>query len=106
MEDDIRDEDTNARDGGNASFRVLWGILMKLNRGLQRTVSCGNEQGMSMAEIIDELPKLTHHQRRELCQKIIELEAHGDDIALADDAARQGFAMLDEMEAHDAARGQ
>jgi len=59
---------------------------------------------MSMAEIIDELPRLTHHQRRELCQKIIELEAGSGDIALCDEAARQGFAMLDEMEAQDADR--
>ena len=59
---------------------------------------------MSMTEIIDELPRLTHHQRRELCQKIIDLEANGEDIALADEAARQGFAMLDEMEAQDTPR--
>ena len=59
---------------------------------------------MSMAEIINELPKLTHHQRRELCQKIIELEAGSSDIALSDEAARQGFAMLDQMEAQDAKR--
>ena len=52
---------------------------------------------MSMAEIIDELPKLTHHERRELCQKIIELESHAEDIDLCDEAAREGFAMLDQF---------
>jgi hypothetical protein len=57
---------------------------------------------MSIAEIMDELPKLSHHQRRELCQKIIELEAEPEDIALSDQAARDGFAMLDQMEAQDA----
>ena len=66
--------------------------------------SSSNMQCMSMAEIIDELPKLTHHQRRELCQKIIELEAGSGEIACCDDAARQGFAVLDEMEAQDADR--
>jgi hypothetical protein len=59
---------------------------------------------MSMAEIIDELPKLTHHERRELCRKIVEIESHGEDIDLCDEAAREGFAMLDEMEAQDAPR--
>jgi len=59
-----------------------------------------------MTEIIDELPKLTHHQRRELCQRIIGLEAYGDDIAFADETAREGFAMLDQMEAQDASRAE
>ena len=57
---------------------------------------------MSMAEIIQELPKLTHHQRRELCQKIIALEADTQEIALCDDAAREAFATLDQMEDQDA----
>jgi len=59
---------------------------------------------MSMVEIIKELPRLTHRQRRELCQKIIELEAGNEDIALCDESERQGFAMLDQMESQDAAR--
>ena len=59
---------------------------------------------MSMAEIIDELPKLTHQERRELCRKIVEIESKGEDIDLCDEAARAGFAMLDEMEARDAPR--
>jgi hypothetical protein len=60
-------------------------------------------KGMSMAEIIEELPRLTHHQRRDLCRKIIEMEAESEDIALSEQAAREGFAMLDQMEARDAA---
>ena len=59
---------------------------------------------MSMAEIIDELPKLTHHERRELCRKIVEIESQGEDIDLCDEAAREGIAMLDQMEAQDAPR--
>jgi len=59
---------------------------------------------MSMAEIIDELPKLTHHERRELCRKIVEIESLGEDIDLCDEAAREGFGMLDEMEAQDPPR--
>ncbi len=59
---------------------------------------------MRMAEIIDELPKLTHHERRELCRKIVEIESQGEEIDLCDEAAREGFAMLDQMEAQDAPR--
>ena len=57
-----------------------------------------------MAEIIDELPKLTHHERRELCRKIVEIESQGEDIDVCDETAREGFAMLDQMEAEDASR--
>ena len=59
---------------------------------------------MSMAEIIDELPRLTHHERRELCRKIVEIESQSEDIALCDEAAHEGFSMLDEMESQDAPR--
>ena len=71
---------------------------------LRETISSHIMQHMSMTEIIEELPRLSHHQRRELCQKIIELEAEHEDIAHCDEAARQGFAMLDQMESPDAAR--
>ena len=57
---------------------------------------------MSMVEIIDELSKLTHQERRELCRKIVEIESQGEDMDLCDEAAREGFAMLDQMEAQDA----
>jgi hypothetical protein len=57
---------------------------------------------MSMAEIIDELPKLTHQERRQLCRKIVEIESQGEDVDLCDEAAREGFAMLERMEAQDA----
>jgi hypothetical protein len=58
---------------------------------------------MSMAEIIDELPKLSHQQRLELCQRIIALEAEQEDLAAADYSAREGCAILDAMEAEDEA---
>jgi hypothetical protein len=57
-----------------------------------------------MADIIDELPKLTHQQRREICQRIISLEAEQEDISACDATALAGFALLDQMEAEDAAR--
>ena len=58
---------------------------------------------MSMAEIIEELPKLSHQQRRELCQRIIAMEAQAEDLAACDQSALQGFVLLDQMEAEDQA---
>jgi hypothetical protein len=61
---------------------------------------------MSLSEIIDTLPTLSHQERRELCRRVLELESESEDIALCDHVAREGFAMLDRLEAEDAARGQ
>lgn len=58
---------------------------------------------MSIAEIIEELPKLTHHERRELCQKIIALEAEQEELMACDEAADAGFAELDRLESEDSA---
>jgi hypothetical protein len=60
---------------------------------------------MSLAEIIDELPALSHQERRELCCRVLELESEQEDIMLCDHLAREGLAMLDRMEEEDAARG-
>lgn len=49
------------------------------------------------------LPMLTHQQRRELCQRIIALEAEQSDLAMCDRTAGEGFSMLDQMEGEDAA---
>jgi hypothetical protein len=54
---------------------------------------------MSLSEIIDELPRLSHQERRELCRRVIDLESEHDDMVLCDHIAREGFAMLDRMEA-------
>jgi hypothetical protein len=56
---------------------------------------------MSVTEIIEELPRLSHSERRTLCRKIIAMEAEQEEIVMCDDTARQGFATLDEMEAED-----
>jgi len=61
---------------------------------------------MSLSEILEELPSLSHQERRELCRRVLELEPESEDIALCDHVAREGFAMLDRMEAEDEARGQ
>jgi len=56
---------------------------------------------MSLTEIIAELPKLTHQQRRELCQRIIALEAEQEELTASDHAADAGFAVLDQLESED-----
>jgi hypothetical protein len=62
---------------------------------------------MSLAEILDELPRLTHEERRLLCRRALALDAEAAaEIAVAEQAADEGFALLDRMEAEDEARGQ
>ena len=57
---------------------------------------------MSISEIIEELPKLSHSQRRELCQRIIDLEQERADIEICDQLAADAFVDLDRMEEGDA----
>jgi hypothetical protein len=59
---------------------------------------------MSLAEILDELPRLTHEERRLLCRRALALEA-AEDVAVLEHTAAEGFALLDRMEAEDHARG-
>lgn len=61
---------------------------------------------MSLTEIIEELPRLSHQERRELCRRVIDLESEQEDMMLCDHIAREGFAMLDRLEAEEEARGQ
>jgi hypothetical protein len=59
---------------------------------------------MSLTEILDELPRLTHEQRRLLCRRAIAID-EADEVAVLEHAAAESFAMLDRMEAEDSARG-
>jgi hypothetical protein len=59
---------------------------------------------MSLDEIIEELPKLTHQERRELGLRLLALESDAD-LALCDSLAAEGFAMLDQLELEDQLRG-
>ena len=61
---------------------------------------------MSAIEIINELPKLTEAERRAVRQKLSELAAQNEDIALCNQAALEGALMLDRMEDEDARRQQ
>jgi hypothetical protein len=59
---------------------------------------------MSATEIINELPKLTEAELRSIRQRLLELAAQNEDVALCDQAALEGAMMLDRMEEDDARR--
>ena len=58
---------------------------------------------MSAAEIINELPKLSAAEVRLVRQRLLELAAQTEDVALCDQAALEGAMILDRLEAEDAA---
>lgn len=47
---------------------------------------------MTFLDIIEELPALSHQERRELCRRVLELESESEDVALCHHLAREGFA--------------
>jgi len=53
---------------------------------------------MSRAEIIFEIPKLSHEARREIMRCIIETEKEAATLADCDQRALERFQMLDAME--------
>jgi hypothetical protein len=57
---------------------------------------------VSATEIISELPKLTHAERRTIAQRLFELESEVQILADCDRRANDNFLLLDEMEADDA----
>jgi hypothetical protein len=56
---------------------------------------------MSKAEILAEIPKLSHQERREIMRLIVEAEQDAETLAECDRLARERFQMLDAMEAED-----
>ena len=56
---------------------------------------------MSRAEIISEIPKLSHQARREIMRCIMETEAESVILAECDQRALERFQMLDALEAED-----
>ena len=60
--------------------------------------------GMSAAEIIEELPRLTETDRRAIRQKLVEIANADPDVALCNQSAMEGPMMLDGMEDDDARR--
>ncbi|MBK8476703.1 MAG: hypothetical protein IPL39_10405 [Opitutaceae bacterium] len=59
---------------------------------------------MSLNEILDELPRLTREERRLLCRRALAVD-EADEVETLEYSAVEGFALLDRMEAEDAARG-
>jgi len=53
---------------------------------------------MSTAEIINELPKLSISERREIIRYLIELEEAKDAIQFSYESADMAFQLLDEIE--------
>ncbi len=53
---------------------------------------------MSTAEIIRELPRLTESERREVCEKLLELIRQDEDVKACDEAAIEGARLLDGAE--------
>jgi hypothetical protein len=56
---------------------------------------------VSTAEIISEIPKLSHEARREIMRCIIQAEEEAVTLAECDQRALERFQMLDSMEAGD-----
>ena len=59
---------------------------------------------MSFSEILEELPTLSHQERRELGLRLLSFEAD-DDLSLCDHVAAEGFTVLDQLELEDQLRG-
>ena len=59
---------------------------------------------MSAAEIIAELSRMSVRERREIAQRLLELEADAEALRMADEVADQGFQILDQMEDDGAAK--
>jgi len=59
---------------------------------------------MSFAEVLAEIPVLTHQQRRELALRLLEMDSSGaelEDMAVCEHSATLGFSVLDLIEAAD-----
>jgi hypothetical protein len=61
-------------------------------------------QGVSAAEIIQELPRLTEAERRAVRQKLLELAAKDEQVQLCEQTALEGARLLDRMEDKDVRR--
>ena len=63
-----------------------------------------NVRAVSTAQILIELPHLSHSDRREIARRLIELEEEAQTLADCDARADGNFQLLDAMEAEDDAR--
>jgi hypothetical protein len=58
--------------------------------------------GMSAAEIIHELPKLSEVERRAIRQVLLEIANRDEGVAVCNQAALEGALLLDRLENEDA----
>jgi len=63
-----------------------------------------NEATMSTSEILEQLPKLSRKERREILNRLIELDEDAEILEERRRLADASFLMLDAMEAEDAER--
>lgn len=56
---------------------------------------------MSKTEILAELPRLSHQERREIIERILDMEQEAQVLADCDRRADERFLLLDAMEAED-----
>ena len=56
---------------------------------------------MSKAEILAELPRLDHRERREIARALFDIEADAQTLADCDRRSDEHFLMLDALEAQD-----
>ncbi len=59
---------------------------------------------MSVAEIINELPRLSEAERRAIREQLLVIANQDPDVALCNQAALDGAVMLDRLEDEDARR--
>ena len=59
---------------------------------------------MSTAQILTELPRLSHAERREIVRRLIALEEEAQTLADCDARADANFQLLDAMEVEDDTR--
>ena len=71
------------------------------NKPIEASKLRRNGFSMSKAEIIAELPRLSHRERREIIQCILDMEQEAQLLADCDRRADERFLMLDAMEAED-----
>ena len=84
----------NNRSDGERGIRPAWLVASLTNEAVQSKL-----QGMGLAQIIEELPKLTSADRTEVRRKLMELADQNDEIALCDAMALEGAQTLDRLEA-------
>jgi len=61
---------------------------------------------MSVTDILEELPRFSLRERRELCTRIQELESEHDALDLCDTLSLEAMQKLDRQEEEDARRAQ